>query len=111
MKNVGKNVKLVDFPLDIRQRLLLDGGLDGDRKLIKDEDISDDLQTQIERTKRDIFRKKENETDQQYARRVDGSLQKNVGTSLKEVTSMFSKLPWFLRIFVDLLLNIGSFMG
>jgi hypothetical protein len=37
------------------------------------------MASQIERTRREIFRKKENETDTTYAQRVNKQLKENVG--------------------------------
>lgn len=111
LKNIWENVKLSELPLDIRERLLLEDENSGERGLIKEGDIPDKFWSQIERTKREIFRKKEGETDQTYAQRVDKSLKENVGSGINEITENYSKLPWLARIIIAAILRIGVLLG
>lgn len=109
---MGDRINLDNLPLDIKQRLLLEDASNShnSEKLIDAGNIPDVLDKQIGRTRKEIFRQKSWETDQEYTQRVDDRLKKNTGLSMKEVSKVTGKLSPFVKFLADMLAPLGALM-
>jgi len=105
-------MKLQDLPIDIRQKLIFENS-DSQTSLLKStywENIPEKVENDIFRTKREIFRQKADETDEQYTQRAEKDLKKQTGISMKEVPKNMKISP-LVRFLADLLAPLGAMMG
>lgn len=112
-ESMGEKFSLQSLPVDIRQRLIFeDPALN--TSLLKEvywEDIPDKVEREIFRSKREIFRQKEDETDSQYTQRAQKDLKKATGLTMAEVSRNDIKLSPFIKFLADLLAPFWAMMG